>query len=173
MSDHKRKKTGLHVFYERAVKEGEKKSFSNLILANHSNPRIIFQTLDSVINPSPCHFIDASQETCESFLDFFSKTVLDTRKQITPPAQVLHTSRDIHCYFSNFKHMFAVFNRNHSPYEAHHVQPSKFLKEVIDTVGPIILMIINSSLEEGLFPSIFKHAVVQPLKEIKPGSLCF
>ncbi|KAF7649835.1 hypothetical protein LDENG_00135290, partial [Lucifuga dentata] len=41
--------------------------------------------------------------------------------------------------------------------------PTKFLKEVLDTVGPSILSIINSSLHHGTFPSGFKHAVVQPL----------
>ena len=41
--------------------------------------------------------------------------------------------------------------------------PTKFLKEVIDTVGPSILMIVNSSLKSGIFPHSFKHAAVQPL----------
>uniref|UniRef100_A0A3Q3EI49 Alpha-1-antitrypsin homolog n=1 Tax=Labrus bergylta TaxID=56723 RepID=A0A3Q3EI49_9LABR len=41
--------------------------------------------------------------------------------------------------------------------------PTTFLKEVFNTVGPSILSIINSSLAEGVVPSAFKHAVVQPL----------
>lgn len=43
------------------------------------------------------------------------------------------------------------------------VIPTKFLKEVFNTVGPSILSIINSSLTEGVVPSAFKHTVVQPL----------
>ena len=43
------------------------------------------------------------------------------------------------------------------------VIPTKFLKEVLDTVGPSILWIINDSLTRGIFPSSFKHAEVQPL----------
>ena len=75
--ERKWKKTGLHVFYQiwkdamtsyqKAVKEAKRSFFSSLILANHSNPRILFKTIDSVTTPSPCHFIDASQETCEKF----------------------------------------------------------------------------------------------------------
>ena len=33
--------------------------------------------------------------------------------------------------------------------------PTKFLEEAIDTVGPSILMIINSSLKSGIFPLYF------------------
>lgn len=41
--------------------------------------------------------------------------------------------------------------------------PSSFPKDVIDTVGPSILLTINSSLTKGIFPAAFKHAEVQPL----------
>ena len=93
---------------------------------------------------------------------------MEIRQQIPPPAHVLHTSRDINCHFSHFNPISLSFL---SDIIAHmkpttcslDAIPTKFLKEVIDIVGPSILLIINSSLESGLFPSIFKHAVVQPL----------
>ena len=67
--------------YPKAVKEAKRSFFSSLILANHSNPRILFKTIDSVTTPSPCHFIDASQETCEKFFKFFSDKVMEIRQQ--------------------------------------------------------------------------------------------
>ncbi len=35
--------------------------------------------------------------------------------------------------------------------------------EVLDTIGPCIQSIINSSLISGSVPSCFKHAVIQPM----------
>ncbi len=41
--------------------------------------------------------------------------------------------------------------------------PTWFLKSVFQTVGPEVLATINCSLETGIFPSCFKHALVYPL----------
>ena len=43
------------------------------------------------------------------------------------------------------------------------VLPSKFLKDACPFLAPDILAIFNKSLSSGVFPSIFKSAVVQPL----------
>lgn len=176
--ERKWKKTCLNVFYEiwkdalktyqKAVKEAKASFLSNLILANHSNPRILFQVLDSVTNPSSSQFSEASQETCEKFSDFFTNKINDIRCQITPPAHVLNVSRDTDNYFSQFELISLSFlsktiSRMKPTMCSLDFIPTKLLKEAIDTVGPSILRIINSSLENGTFPSSFKHAVVQPL----------
>ena len=41
--------------------------------------------------------------------------------------------------------------------------PTRLLREVLDTVGPTILLLINTCLSSGCVPAAFKHAVVQPL----------
>ena len=41
--------------------------------------------------------------------------------------------------------------------------PSGLLKEELDTAGPSILPVINSSLVNGYVPAYFKHAVIYPL----------
>ncbi len=41
--------------------------------------------------------------------------------------------------------------------------PSFFIVEVLDTIGPCIQSIFNSSLISGSVPSCFKHAVIQPV----------
>ena len=43
------------------------------------------------------------------------------------------------------------------------VVPSLLFKEIFETIGPNIQMILNSSLASGVVPATFKHAVVQPL----------
>lgn len=46
---------------------------------------------------------------------------------------------------------------------------TKFLKEVFEADGATVRAIADSSLATGIFPSSFKHAVVQPL--LKKSSL--
>lgn len=41
--------------------------------------------------------------------------------------------------------------------------PTKMLKQVFDTVGPCVLVLINICLSLGIVPTAFKHAVVRPL----------
>ncbi len=49
----------------------------------------------------------------------------------------------------------------------HDILPSRLFKDVVDTIGPNILLIINSSLFHGIVPLEFKHAVIEPvLKKI-------
>lgn len=176
--ERKWKKTGLQVFYDiwkealstyqKAVKEAKTSFFSSLILTNYSNPKVLFKVINSFTNPYPCHFTDPSQETCERFLNFFNNKVLEIRKQIVPPDQVIHFNRDINNYLKSFKPVSlsflteTIFQMKPTTCSLDFI-PTKFLKDVIDTVGPSILSIINSSLAEGTVPPAFKHAVVQPL----------
>lgn len=41
--------------------------------------------------------------------------------------------------------------------------PPRLLKEVLPTVGPLVLQLVNHSLMSGVVPKDFKHAVVKPL----------
>ncbi len=45
----------------------------------------------------------------------------------------------------------------------HDIRPSRLFKEVVDTIGPNILLIINNSLYHGSVPLQFKHAVIEPV----------
>ena len=88
-NERKWKKTGLHVFhqtwkdamtnYQKAVKEVRTSFFSKLILANHSNPRILFKVIESVTTPPSPPSTDASQEKCEDFLNYFRNKINDIR----------------------------------------------------------------------------------------------
>ncbi len=49
----------------------------------------------------------------------------------------------------------------------HDILPSRLFKDVVGTIGPNILLIINRSLFHGIVPLEFKHAVIEPvLKKI-------
>lgn len=44
-----------------------------------------------------------------------------------------------------------------------HVIPCLLFKEVLDSIGPSILSIMNVSLSSVVVPATFKHAVIKPL----------
>ena len=45
--------------------------------------------------------------------------------------------------------------------------PTKFLKDTVDFVSPILACIFNKSVEKGYFPSILKTAIVSPIIKAK------
>ncbi len=53
----------------------------------------------------------------------------------------------------------------------HDILPNRLFKEVVDTIGPNILLIINNSLFNGIVPLQFKYAVIESvLKRINLDS---
>ena len=159
-----------HDKLSKAVKEARTSFFSKLILANHSNPQILFEVIESVTCPSSTSSIDASQERCEDFLNYFRNRLSDIKQNITPPDWILQTSRDIHSYFSCFEpvslpFLMKLISQMKPATCSLDFIPTKFLKEVINTGGSSILIIINSSLKSGIFPHSCKHAVQLLLKK--------
>lgn len=70
-------------FYQKTVKAAKNKHFSDIIQSNCNNPRVLFKTVNSVINaPQPVCAI--SSEVCEKFLHFFIDKVEMTRALICP-----------------------------------------------------------------------------------------
>lgn len=47
----------------------------------------------------------------------------------------------------------------------HDILPSRFIKQIFDTVGPDILSIINNCLSNGTVPACFKLATVTPIQQ--------
>lgn len=46
------------------------------------------------------------------------------------------------------------------------VIPARFLKQIIDTLGPGLLSVINKCLPTGTVPDWLKHATVSPYLKI-------
>lgn len=93
---HKWKKDKLHVsfqmlrdcwrHYQTCLKEAKRKYFAEIILSNCNKPRVLFQTIDSVLNVPLTVCFDASYDVCEKFLHFFIDKVTTIRAQIPPSA---------------------------------------------------------------------------------------
>uniref|UniRef100_A0A3B3DJ46 Reverse transcriptase domain-containing protein n=1 Tax=Oryzias melastigma TaxID=30732 RepID=A0A3B3DJ46_ORYME len=154
--------------YQTTVKESKKEYLSNIIMANSHNPRVLFRTIDSVLNVPQSVGHEASAKLCNDFLNFFIGKVEEIRANIqtpsTEPAEFVSPS----AVFERFEPATLPFLED----VVSHMKPSGspqdalsplFVKELFSCVGPSVLAIINASLSSGVVPLHFKHAVVQPL----------
>jgi len=60
----------LHVF-QKAVKSAKSKYLAEIVSKNQHRPRILFSTIDSVLNPVADAFPTLSDTLCENFSSFF------------------------------------------------------------------------------------------------------
>ena len=159
--------------YQNTVKEAQRDYLSNIIASNNQNPRVLFKTIDSVLNNPQPVCLEASPELCNNFLTFFIDKIVTTRSLISTPASdpscvvpCMAVFKDFNpVTLSQLKELVNHIKPSGSPYDA---LPPHFFKEVFSSIGKLVLTIINNSLSSGVVPSSFKHAVVQPLLK-KPG----
>uniref|UniRef100_A0A8C1UC21 Reverse transcriptase domain-containing protein n=1 Tax=Cyprinus carpio TaxID=7962 RepID=A0A8C1UC21_CYPCA len=154
--------------YQRAVKEAKSKYLSNIIINSGHCPRVMFNTINSVVNPHICSLTDASVSTCENFLHFFINKVESVRQLTTNSSVTDSVVAAAHSavfeqfepvslsFFNEVVHKMKITN---CPLD---FVPTKLLKEVFTTVGPFLLVFINKCLSSGSVPAVFKHAVVRP-----------
>lgn len=69
--------------YQNTAKSAKAAYFSNLIESNHSNPKVLFSVIHSVLNPSAKLSV-ASDALCEDFQRFFINKITKLRISICP-----------------------------------------------------------------------------------------
>uniref|UniRef100_A0A3Q3R0V1 Reverse transcriptase domain-containing protein n=1 Tax=Monopterus albus TaxID=43700 RepID=A0A3Q3R0V1_MONAL len=177
-AEQKWKKDGLHVSltmlrdsllsYQKAVKDSKSQYLSNTILNNSHHPKVLFNTINAVINPQATLATEGSVVNCNLFQRYFIDKVLNIRRNISmslphvpPVSQVCHifdsfTLISLH----QLKKLVAHLKPTSSPLD---IVLARIIKEAIDTVGPTLVNLINGSLRSGLVPTALKHAIVRPL----------
>ncbi len=73
-------RVSLSVF-QKAVKSAKYLFFSEIVSKNHYRPRVLFSTIDAVLNPAVDVFPDVSDLLCENFLLFFVEKTTRLRPQ--------------------------------------------------------------------------------------------
>ncbi len=71
------------VGFQNAAKSSRSKYFSDLITTHSHRPRILFSTINSLINPGCQFHAEPSTELCENVLKFFSDKVLAIHSSFT------------------------------------------------------------------------------------------
>lgn len=164
------------LMYNGELKKARRQYFSQIIAENSNNSKILFNTIDKLINPpltipTELH----SVEKCNEFATFFSEKILTIRSNIKIPshtdASYLFPSRSLLVSSA----CLPSFTPIHQGELGEIVQqlgsatcsldplPTKLLKQVFSCLASDILNIVNTSLLSGTFPSCLKHALVTPL----------
>uniref|UniRef100_A0AAZ1XJ66 Reverse transcriptase domain-containing protein n=1 Tax=Oreochromis aureus TaxID=47969 RepID=A0AAZ1XJ66_OREAU len=158
--------------YQRAVKADKHSYFSQLISANSHNPRVLYSTINSVLNLEGNDLLPSSEAMCNKFITFFVDKIASLRPLIPPIVDPT-----MHAPCSSLFPAFAPISLRDLEELVLHAKPCgspndvvtpRFLQKVFPIIGPYILKIINTSLLTGQVPSGFKHAVIHPLLK-KPG----
>ena len=165
----------LHIFreclasYQRAVKAAKSAYISSFVSNNSHKPQVLFNMLNSLINPRKEAPTVPSPALCESFLNFFIDKISALRPTVSSTVHLpSHPPRTQSAVLEHFEPILlpslldAVqhLRPTNCPSDS---LPTRLLREVLDTVGPTILLLINTCLSSGCVPAAFKHAVVQPL----------
>ncbi len=156
------------IHYQKTVKIAKANYFSDLIAKNAHSPKILFNTINSVLNPISNLYPDPSPMACENFLKFFTEKIDDIRSCIVPSSLELPQSTSISTYLSEFtsvshSYLVQIIHKMKPTFCSLDVVPPCLLLETLDAITPSLLSIINNSLISGKVPSYFKHAIVQPL----------
>ena len=187
-AERKWKKDKLHVSpeilraclsdYQTAVKAAKTEHISLFISKNSHKPQVLFNVLNSIINPCDVSSIVPSTTLCDKFLTFFIEKVSALRlahTSATPdPAPFLCPAVLDHFEPVSLSSLSDVVKHLRPTNCTSDSIPSRLLRDVLESVGASILLLLNTSLTSGCVPAAFKHAVVKPLlkkKNLDPSIL--
>ncbi len=134
-------KESLSVF-QKAVKSAKFKFLAEIVSKNHHIPRVLFSTIDAVLNPAVDVFPDVSDLLCENYV----RTRLRLQSLVTSHA--LPETTRCSSIWSRFdlisiqicKDIIDHLKPTFCPYDS---IPSHFLKQIVDTIGPDLLFLLT------------------------------
>ncbi len=154
--------------YQRAVKKAKTSYFSNLIEKHHCTPKILFSVINSALNPPNNSFQNPSFALSEDFLRHFCDKVTNLRAQIqvtdyvelpptnpTPPWTTFNLVS-----LQTVKEVITKLKPSFCPLDIIH---PRFLRQIIETVGPGLVSLLNKCLKSGSTPDDLKMAMVTPV----------
>ena len=156
--------------FNNAIRKARRDHFSNVIASNSGNPKVLFSTIDSILNPVAR--VDeslSSPSKCEEFALYFRDKVVGIRagiQQAGPLEDPVPRRRDKP--MSTFSLVDAstlveIVSGLKCSTCALDPVPTKFFKTVFDSISEDVLAIVNHSLCSGIFPPALKIALVKPL----------
>ena len=116
-----------------------------------------------------------STKLSEDFKDFFSEKIIKIRRDIEEEAEHVDVNQlqedniliPDHCSFDDFskiteEQLKDLVSKMPNKFCCLDPIPPFLLKDCLPELTPILMHIINSSLDSGIFPSGMKHAVIKP-----------
>uniref|UniRef100_A0A3B3DFR7 Reverse transcriptase domain-containing protein n=1 Tax=Oryzias melastigma TaxID=30732 RepID=A0A3B3DFR7_ORYME len=165
--------------YNNSVKKARTLYFSNLISENKNNPKVLFKTIDILINKDfTKSSMPSSNAACEDFADHFMGKVNAIRSSLSPvqysgsnrsPALVLPEETLGSFVLVDAEMLGRVLSQVNTKTCLLDPIATSLFKTFYGFFESELLNIVNCSLQTGVFPSACKTAVVRPL--LKKSSL--
>lgn len=154
--------------YQSAAKKAKSLYFSNLIEEHHQTPRVLFSIINSVLHPTVQTFRNPTKALCENFLNYFETKIINLRVQIQDTrddnliAMSPLASWTTFNYISleSLKEIVLKLKTSSSPL---YIMHPRYMKLLINIVGPGLVTLLNKSMQSGLIPDSLKRATVSPV----------
>lgn len=146
--------------FQKAAKSARSKYFSDLINTHSHRPRILFSTINSIINPGCQFHVEPSTERCECFLQIFSEKVLAIHSSFTLQSSDLSLfslagPASFSCFQNvSLRELCDLVNKMKKTASSLDVIPSKIIKASFSEIGTSIQSLINLSLNAGLVRNV-------------------
>ncbi|KAF7664257.1 hypothetical protein LDENG_00183040 [Lucifuga dentata] len=136
--------------------------------SNKRNPKVLFDTINSIVSPISPQLPIFSNDDCNKFLKYFVDKVANIRDNILPPSSHLSTDSDslatLNCFSPVLlKDITNLINKIKLSSSSSDIIPTSMFLDVFNPIGPYVVLMINLSLLIGSVPSYFKHATVELL----------
>ena len=155
--------------YNEMVENARSDYIRQLVTVNKKNPKVLFDTINSLV----CSAAPVTPVFCEAdsntLLRFFTDKIKMIKEKIPPllcgtPAVI----EPVSSLWSSFKSVTltdisALVTKMKPSSCSSDVLPCRLFVKVFDVIGPWVTKMVNLSLSTGVFPSTFKHAIVEPL----------
>jgi len=150
--------------YRRLLNTKRSNFWLDEINSNRSAPRKLWQSIDKVLGRRRVPADDSLR--ADQLHDFFDKKVADIRATTADSDSPTFTSTS-HSLGSfspvTSSDVTACINLTNNKQSDLDPIPTWLLKECASAISPFITILFNSSLAAGVFPSVFKSAVITPL----------
>lgn len=158
--------------YQKASREARHKYFSIVIAKSQHKPAVLFATINNVLNPPNQIHTEISADLCEKFLDNFVTKITNLSGTTSPPACTFIEPHICRATWSEFEpislfSLYEIIDRLKPSASPHDTIPPHFFKQIVKTLGPSLLSLINKCLSTGTITDQLKHATVRPqLKKV-------
>lgn len=155
--------------YNEMVENARSDYIRQLVTVNKKNPKVLFDTISSLVCPAAPITPVFCEADSNALLRFFTNKIKMIKDQIPPllcgtPALI----EPVSSLWSSFKSVTladisALVTKMKPSSCSSDVLPFRLFVKVFDEIGPWVTQMVNLSLSTGVFPSAFKHAIVEPL----------
>ena len=158
--------------YSNSLKDARSQFYSSLINENPGNSKQLFSTIKHLLKPQPSSSTEATEEQCNSFIDFFRSKVDSIRSEMSSSPSLLPSDANtlsasvlspLHLTEVQESHVEEIIRKMKPCTCTLDPIPTALLKLHIPTLSPLITKIVNLSLQSGCVSPALKVAVIRPL----------